>query len=182
MTGLYKVLEKVRAGEALSEAEQDVYNAGLVGVLRQIHDDLDVAVAAAYDWPVDLTDEQILERLVALNRERTAEERDGKVRWLRPEFQAPKEAAAAKRPEQLEAELPVAAAKARKPSLPAALPDQVAAIRTMLAETGTPIAAAALARRFAQGRRAERKVDDVLRTLALLGQAERANGGYILSA
>lgn len=35
--------------------------------------------------------------------------------------------------------------------------------------------------RFAQGRRAERKVDDVLRTLTLLGQAERANGGYILS-
>ena len=27
-----------------------------------------------------------------------------------------------------------------------------------------------------------RKVDDVLRTLTLLGQAERANGGYILSA
>jgi len=46
----------------------------------------------------------------------------------------------------------------------------------------SPIAAAALARRFAQGRRAERKVNDVLHTLTLLGQAGRANGGYILSA
>jgi hypothetical protein len=31
-------------------------------------------VAAAYGWPVDLTDEQILERLLALNLERAAEE------------------------------------------------------------------------------------------------------------
>jgi hypothetical protein len=37
-------------------------------------------------------------------------------------------------------------------------------------------------RRKRRSRRAERKVDDLLRTLPLLGQAERANGGYILSA
>jgi hypothetical protein len=141
MTGLYNVLEKVRAGEALSEAERDVYDAGLVGVLRQIHDDLDAAVAAAYGWPADLSNAETLERLVALNRERAAEERKGQVRWLRPEFQAPKEEVAAKKAEQIEAELPVAAAKATKPSLPAALPDQVAAIRAVLAETGVPIAA-----------------------------------------
>jgi len=29
-------------------------------VLKQIHDDLDAAVAEAYGWPGDLTDEQIL--------------------------------------------------------------------------------------------------------------------------
>jgi len=38
------------------------------------HKRLDVAVAAAYGWPADLTDEQILERLLALNLERAAEE------------------------------------------------------------------------------------------------------------
>ena len=38
------------------------------------HKKLDVAVAAAYGWPADLTDEQILERLLALNLERAAEE------------------------------------------------------------------------------------------------------------
>jgi hypothetical protein len=32
------------------------------------------AVAAAYGWPADSTDEQILERLLALNLERAAEE------------------------------------------------------------------------------------------------------------
>jgi hypothetical protein len=31
-------------------------------------------VAAAYGWPADLTDEQILEKLLALNLERAAEE------------------------------------------------------------------------------------------------------------
>ena len=34
-------------------------------------------------------DEIILERLVALNAERAEEERNGLIRWLRPEYQAP---------------------------------------------------------------------------------------------
>jgi type II restriction/modification system DNA methylase subunit YeeA len=38
------------------------------------HKKLDQAVAAAYDFPADLTDEQILERLLKLNLERAAEE------------------------------------------------------------------------------------------------------------
>jgi hypothetical protein len=38
------------------------------------HKALDVAVAAAYGWLADLTDEQILEKLLALNLERAAEE------------------------------------------------------------------------------------------------------------
>src|SRR3546814_7156800 len=105
MTGLYNVLEKVRAGAALTDAEKDVYEAGLVGVLRQIHADLDAAVAEAYGWPADLADEEILERLVALNHARAAEERAGRVRWLRPEFQAPKEAVAARRSEEHTSEL-----------------------------------------------------------------------------
>ena len=38
--------------------------------LDNIHRELDAAVAAAYGWPADLTDEQILERLFALNQAR----------------------------------------------------------------------------------------------------------------
>jgi hypothetical protein len=176
------VLEKMKAGAALSETEKDVYDAGLVGVLRQIHEDLDAAVAEAYGWPADLTDEEILERLVALNHERAAEERDGRVRWLRPEFQAPKQAAAAKKAQQIEADLVAAEEKAKKPKLPAALPEQVAAIRVMLEEAPKPLSALELSRRFSQGKRAEKKVEDILRTLAILGQAQRANGGYVLTS
>jgi hypothetical protein len=42
--------------------------------LALAHQKLDAAVAAAYGWPADLTDEQILEKLLALNLERAAEE------------------------------------------------------------------------------------------------------------
>ena len=45
----------------------------------------------AYGWPVTLTNEEILARLVALNAERAAEEAQGLIRWLRPEYQAPSE-------------------------------------------------------------------------------------------
>ena len=38
------------------------------------HKKLDAAVAAAYRWPADLSDEKLLERLLALNLERAAEE------------------------------------------------------------------------------------------------------------
>ena len=43
--------------------------------LDHAHTDLDEAVAAAYDWPVELTDEEILERLFHLNQERVAAEK-----------------------------------------------------------------------------------------------------------
>ena len=42
--------------------------------LANAHKQLDAAVAAAYGWPADLTDEQILEKLLALNLARAAEE------------------------------------------------------------------------------------------------------------
>jgi hypothetical protein len=38
------------------------------------HKKLDATVAAAYGWPADLSDEQILERLLALNLAHAAEE------------------------------------------------------------------------------------------------------------
>jgi hypothetical protein len=94
LTGMYNVLEKLRAGEALSPKEKQIHDAGLVSVLRQLHDDLDAAVFAAYGWPTTLTDAEILERVVALNAERAKEEASGLIRWLRPEYQNPKGAQA----------------------------------------------------------------------------------------
>lgn len=181
MTGMYNVLEKVRAGTELTDADKDVYEAGLIGVLKQIHDDLDAAVAEAYGWPTDLSNDEILERLVALNHERAAEEADGKVQWLRPEFQAPKEAVTQKA-KQVEAEFQLPKEGAKKPKLPAKLPEQVAAIRAVLEAEPNAITATDLARRFAQGKRVEKKVQDVLTTLCLLGQAEKVTGGFIVGS
>ncbi|WP_299700529.1 DNA methyltransferase [uncultured Pontibacter sp.] len=89
ITDMYNVLEKLRSGEALSAKEQKIHEQGLVSILLQLHTELDAAVSAAYGWPANLPEEEILERLVALNKERAAEEARGLVRWLRPEYQNP---------------------------------------------------------------------------------------------
>ncbi len=104
LTGLYNVLAKLRAEQPLSAKERLIHEHGLVAVLRSLHDELDAAVLQAYGW-ADLQPaladhrpaaaeartaavETLLERLVALNAKRAAEEAAGTVRWLRPEFQA----------------------------------------------------------------------------------------------
>ena len=89
MTGMYNVLEKLRSGEEPTAKEKQIHEKGLVSVIKQIHDELDAAVFDAYGWPHNLTDEEMLERLVALNHERADEEKRGLIRWQRPEFQNP---------------------------------------------------------------------------------------------
>ncbi|MBB5035758.1 class I SAM-dependent DNA methyltransferase [Prosthecobacter vanneervenii] len=50
LTGMYNVLEKLRAGEELSAKDKLIHDQGLVSILLQLHDDLDEAVFAAYGW------------------------------------------------------------------------------------------------------------------------------------
>ncbi|MGH6876858.1 MAG: hypothetical protein ACREHV_05690 [Rhizomicrobium sp.] len=103
----------------------------------------------------------------------------GLVRWLRPEFQAPKEARV---PKQVEAELVEAETKSAKPTFPKAPADQVAAVRTLLAAQRAPIRAGELARKFAQGKRIEPRVSDLLEILAAIGQAQTENGTRYFAA
>jgi hypothetical protein len=53
------VLEKLRAGERSEGRDKEIYDAGLVGMLRDIHDRIDAAVADAYGWPEGLDDEAV---------------------------------------------------------------------------------------------------------------------------
>ncbi|MFN3817280.1 MAG: class I SAM-dependent DNA methyltransferase, partial [Brevundimonas sp.] len=94
LTGLYNVLEAVRAGAPLSDRDASVRDRGLVLILRDLHDDIDRAVTEAYGWPADLEAAQIVARLAALNIERARDEGAGRVRWLRPDFQRPRLAVA----------------------------------------------------------------------------------------
>ena len=89
MTGMYNVVAKLRSGNALTPKERTIHELAACGVLRDIHDELDALVAEAYGWPWPMSDDEILERLVALHDVRVEEEKQGLVRWLRPEFQAP---------------------------------------------------------------------------------------------
>ncbi|MFZ4110688.1 MAG: DNA methyltransferase [Polymorphobacter sp.] len=88
LTGLYNLVEKLRAGAALLAAEADTARRARAAIILELHRRLDAAVAAAYGWPADLAPAEIVARLVALNAERAAEEAAGKIRWLRPDYQA----------------------------------------------------------------------------------------------
>jgi hypothetical protein len=180
MTGMYNVLEKLRRGEALTAREKAIHEQGLVSVLKQLHDELDVAVSAAYGWPVELSDAQILERLVALNAERAAEEARGRIRWLRPEFQNPGGTAeqseldvAKPETQNLKPETP-----SGRPAWPNTLPEQVRAVREALIAAGQPVSAEAVARRFTRAR--TDKVIPILQTLVAVGQARHVGKGQFV--
>jgi hypothetical protein len=176
MTGMYNVLEKLRGGQTLDPKDRAIHDAGLVSVLKDIHDRLDAALFDAYGWPTTLSDDEILERLVALNRERAAEEKRGTIRWLRPEYQAP-QAAAAPVQEEMEGLSPVAApvAAGTKQPWPKTLPEQVQAVRAVLAGLAGPADATSIARLFKSAR--SDRVEEVLRTLVFLGQARVTEAG-----
>ncbi len=169
MTGLYNVLEKFRASQPLTPAERDVHDVGHVSILRRLHDELDVAVAAAYGWPLDLTAAEIVARVVALNLARRAEEAEGLVRWLRPEFQAPTE-----QRRTAQGAMPVDQPDdASLPPWPARDPERFVALRAILAVSpGKP---ADLSRRFQRAKTT--KVHDMLETLVALGQARLGPDG-----
>ena len=59
------------AAERKKRTLTNLYNARPTW-LADCHARLDAAVAAAYGWPADLSDEAILERLLALNREQAS--------------------------------------------------------------------------------------------------------------
>lgn len=174
LTGLYNVLERLRAGigpKDLDAKERRIFDDGLVLILKELHDRLDVAVADAYGWPVDLPEEEVLARLVALNRERVAEEKRGLVRWLRPDYQIPRFGSATEKAEQLEADLggPVDRASGRKPVFPVDERDQTPAVLHQLMEAGEPLDAVVISARFRQGQKARRSVEAVLASLHRMG-------------
>ncbi|MGQ9425859.1 class I SAM-dependent DNA methyltransferase [Gilvimarinus sp. F26214L] len=201
LTGMYNVLEKLRSGETLTAKEKTIHEQGLVSVLRELHDELDRAVFAAYGWD-DLADklvglpgattplrdkpeaqaeaeEELLQRLVTLNAERAAEEARGHIRWLRPDYQNPDAATA---PEQTEAELAPAASVAgaktstAKLTWPKHMRDQVAAVRQALAQGPRP--AEAIATQFKRSPKVA--VQAVLDALDELGMVERDHEEYRL--
>ena len=176
LTGLYNVLEKIRAGEKLTDKEKIIHDAGLVSVLKQLHDDLDDAVFAAYGWPATLTDAEILERLVALNAERAAEEKRGIVHWLRPEYQAKGQAemilpAGQDKPAKKAKTKTAAPARAAKSAWPKKMAERVQAVETALHHFGAAATPGDLAKLFKRAEPAD--VAEILETLVTLGRARK---------
>jgi len=128
-------------------------------------------------------DAEILTRLVALNAERAEEEKNGKVRWLRPDYQT-RNAKSGIGNEQSKLALPVGEQPANiiNPSLkvvaklpwPKSLTERVQAIESALKSSpGTP---AQLAKRFSRAK--EEDVAEILETLATLGRITKSGDVY----
>ena len=209
LTGLYNVLEALREGCELTAKEKAIHTQGLVGVLKDLHDELDTAVLQAYGW-ADLhagasDTPELLERLVALNARRAAEEQAGTVRWLRPEFQSPatpshpetlqNQELPAQEPRGLQADLalnvPVEEPKSAKPrkgasatasvavqAWPATLPEQVRAVAAVLASANAALPLDALEARFKSRGAWKKSLPRILETLEALGRARREGDGW----
>jgi hypothetical protein len=191
LTGMYNVLEASRAGRALNAKEKTINQHGLVSLLKARHDELDGAVLTAYGWsdlvpafaagPIDeATREDLLQRLVALNAERAAEEADGVVRWLRPEFQSPEEVAGSTKRKQKQGEMAIdeIGSKAQgKTPWPAALPEQMRAVAKVLAVSDVSLSESGIADRFAGRGPWKRRLPQIIDTLVALGRARKVKGG-----
>ncbi|MDP3616025.1 MAG: class I SAM-dependent DNA methyltransferase, partial [Rubrivivax sp.] len=196
LTGMYNVLDKLRTGEVLTAKDKLIHSQGLVSVLKSLHDDLDAAVLAAYGWTdlqaalADLSQpearaaavETLLERLVALNAKRAAEEAAGHVRWLRPDFQqrgAGVQAGIDVSPgTQPDTDTDAAEAAAPAPAVPkrawpSGLPEQIKAVADLLASSPGALSLPDIEARFTARGRWRDRLPTILDTLEALGRARR---------
>ncbi|MBI9078240.1 MAG: hypothetical protein JEY79_00685 [Pseudodesulfovibrio sp.] len=170
VTQMYNVLEALREGRELSTSERKINDKGLVSLLKDTHARLDVAVLEAYGWDVTLSADDILSNLVELNLARAEEEKNGKIKWLRPEYQCADQ-------EVEQASLGVTVKKGRKTKIkkakvkptpwPKSLPEQFQAVRSALARMGGSGDMEEVAKCYKQAPRA--RVQEVLDTLVAQG-------------
>jgi len=176
LTESYNVLEKLRAGAVLTPRYEDIKTRALVLILRELHDELDAAMLRAYGWPQGLSDEDILTRHVAINKERAAEEENRLVRWLRPDYQIPRFGTAQHKAAKDELDL-VAPEDKGKPSFPTDERRRTAAIFAVLAGALGPLSPSEVASRFRQGRKIEREVALTLKAFMRYGDLASSDGG-----
>lgn len=133
LTNMYNALEKLRARARIEGKDREIYDQGLIGILRDLHDH--IATAAAYGWPLDLSDDDILHRLVALNAQRAGEEARGQIRRLRvPNTKTPK----ARRPPSANRPKSTLAwwKRSKKAPWPKTLPEQISSVQAALRDMG----------------------------------------------
>ena len=207
ITQLYNLLERSRevnsgcAVEQFSEAEKALHRAAQIAVLKDLHDRIDRAVFDAYGWsdlaprivgkPGGLTpslrkspdqeaaEEDLLKRLVELNKERVRDEARGDIHWLRPAFQKPRLAAKAPQPatgQQVEAKLATFVAPAEKIAWPKDGLEQIKVVRAALGDADAPISVPDLDARFKGGRKRQDRLADLLAYMSETGMIRAQEG------
>lgn len=149
----------------------------------------------AYGLSATADTDTILTHLVSLNQQRAAEEAQGMVRWLRPEFQNPqipsseslsKTELLAHIPRGLQGDLiPEAVKMGSEPApqlagaiaWPATLPEQVRAVVQALSSSASPLTVTQIEARFKGKGGWKKGLPTLLETLEALGRAQRSVGG-----
>jgi hypothetical protein len=117
--------------------------------------------------------------LVALNKERAEEEKRGLVRWLRPDYQMQRFGSAMDKARQIEADLqvPETVVAKTKINFPTGAVEQTVAIMSVLANTNTSLTPTEIAQTFKQGKKAQPRVEETLRSLLRTGFIAATDGG-----
>ena len=181
LTGLYNVLEAIKAGAALSPEHEDVKHRGRILILKDLHDQIDAAALAAYGWPQGLPDQDLLARLVGLNAERSAQEAAGRVLWLRPDYQAPRYAKTPQVTGELDLGTPVVAFDSGLPIFPKSGYESPAVLSVLMA-AGRAMSAEDVSRAFQKhDRRRVQRIAKALHGLALFGHILPTEDGRYLA-
>jgi hypothetical protein len=195
LTGMYNVIEALKAGGDLTAKEKTIHTQGLVGVLKELHDELDAAVLQAYGLEPGLSNDALLSHLVSLNAQRAAEEKTGKVRWLRPEFQNPAFKASSNALLKQDLLAPVSIglqadlitesdlklvdnSKTTVQPWPSTLPLQVSATAQLLASAGAALSLSEIEASFKGKGPWKKGLPRILETLQALGRARREGEGW----
>ena len=166
---MYNLLEKMRSGEPFTDKDREYNDKALVSTLKQIHDQLDAAVFEAYGWPQNLSDDEILERLVTLNSDRAQEESNGFIRWLRPKYQAPQEVAVQQVIEGFTTEEDLAIVPEKQQPWPKKFKEQLAAIRDLLRTSNSEWTLQQIIAQFKGATRNKKAIEECLESLEELG-------------
>lgn len=204
LTKCYNILEKIRLGETLSTADKVIYDKGLISILSQIHDDIDRVVLDSYGWsdlaehligkpggttPYNnksdeqaMAEDQLLSRLVQLNKKRAEDEAQEIIHWLRSAYQNP-EAKSIQLKTQTEldglgTESTEASMKSiAKQTWPKEMREQVVLVRTSLKDQSKTVEQ--IASQFKYNQRSS--IQAVLDALESLGMVNNESAVYSLS-
>lgn len=183
LTGMYNVLDKLRSGLSLTEKERAIHEAGLVGILRSMHDELDAAVLSAYGIThLAQKSESVLAYLAELNARRSAQELKGHVRWLRPSFQKQDQSDPGELPETAVMQ-PSPKSKVKKITpratnpWPTSMAEQVKAVADVMSTSGVVLDLDTIAAHFSSRGRWKERLPPILDTLAALGRVHVVKNG-----
>jgi hypothetical protein len=181
LTGLYNVIQKLRANEQLTAEEKGRKIDTATMIIKDLHKQIDALVLRAYAWAPELTDNEIIDHLVQLNAARAAEERGGLTRWIRPEYQVDKFGALVGRADRIQA-ISAVTQRTKPLPFPSEPKAQAAKILQLLRKSEHPLSVEEIAKSFTADNQVATNVREILGSLNRLGETRSYDQGKTFSA